>query len=131
MHGYPNQVSHGRTSSGYPIRQPEVRAIEPPRNADLAVSALLWFLPAALAIMSVVLAPWFLLGSGICESRPDCRVDTGAGVWIMVGGGLAGFAIGAVLSGVAARRGRALFPGALIGAVLVLLAWFAASFVMV
>ncbi|MEV6319952.1 hypothetical protein AB0M45_01970 [Nocardia sp. NPDC051787] len=130
MHGYLNQVSHGTTPSGYPTREPEVRAVEPPRKADLVVSALLWFLPAALATMSVALAPWFLMAGGICAAKPECRVDTSAGVWIMVGGGVFGFAVGAALSATAARHGRALFPGALVGAVLVLLAWFAASFVM-
>ncbi|MEU2035987.1 hypothetical protein [Nocardia amamiensis] len=130
MHGYLNQVSPGTTPSGYPTREPEVRAVEPPRKGDLVVSALLWFLPATLAMMSVVLAPWFLLAGGICAAKPECRVDTSAGVWIMVGGGIFGFAVGAALSATAARHGRALFPGALVGAVLVLLAWFAASFVM-
>lgn len=130
MHGYLNQVSHGTTPSGYPMREPEVRAVAPPRRTDLVLSALLWLLPATLAMMSVVLAPWFLMAGGICASKPECRVDTSAGVWIMVGGGVLGFAVGAALSATAARHGRALFPGALVGAVLVLLAWFAASFVM-
>ncbi|WP_280491379.1 hypothetical protein [Nocardia asiatica] len=130
MHGYLNQVSQSTTPSGYPTREPETRAVEPPRNADLVLSALLWLLPATLAAMSAVLAPWFLMAGGICDSKPECRVDTSAGVWIMVGGGILGFAIGALLSGMAARQGRALFPGALIGAVLVVLAWFAASFLM-
>ncbi|MBF6079285.1 hypothetical protein ACWEPH_30785 [Nocardia beijingensis] len=130
MHGYLNQVSHGTTPSGYPTREPETRAVEPPRTADLVVSALLWFLPATLAAMSTVLAPWFLMAGGICASKPECRVDTSAGVWIMVGGGIVGFALGAALSVLAARQGRAMFPGALVGAVLVLLAWFAASFLM-
>ncbi|MBF6468384.1 hypothetical protein IU427_24905 [Nocardia beijingensis] len=130
MHGYLNQVSQGTTPSGYPMREPETRAVEPPRTADLLVSALLWFLPATLAAMSTVLAPWFLMASGVCASKPECRVDTSAGVWIMVGGGIVGFAVGVLLSGMAARQGRALFPGALVGAVLVLLAWVAASFLM-
>ncbi|MGQ4615437.1 hypothetical protein [Nocardia sp. R7R-8] len=130
MHGYLSQVSHGTTPSGYPTREPETRAVEPPRTADLVVSALLWFLPATLAAMSTVLAPWFLMAGGICASKPECRVDTSAGVWIMVGGGIVGFALGALWSMTAARHGRAMFPGALVGAVLVLLAWFAASFAM-
>jgi hypothetical protein len=130
MHGYLNQVSQGTTPSGYPTREPETRVVAPPRPADLVVSALLWFLPATLAAMSTILAPWFLMAGGICASKPECRVDTSAGVWIMVGGGIVGFAVGVLLSGMAARQGRALFPGALVGAVLVMLAWFAASFLM-
>ncbi|MEU1549707.1 hypothetical protein [Nocardia sp. NPDC005745] len=130
MHGYLNQVSQGTTPSGYPTREPETHVVAPPRPADLVVSALLWFLPATLAAMSTILAPWFLMAGGICASKPECRVDTSAGVWIMVGGGIVGFAVGVLLSGMAARQGRALFPGALVGAVLVVLAWFAASFLM-
>ncbi|MEU7629793.1 hypothetical protein AB0C34_07360 [Nocardia sp. NPDC049220] len=131
MHGYLNQVSQGASPSGYPTRESiEPRAVEPPGSADLIVSALLWFLPATLAMMSVVLAPWFLMAGGVCESKPGCRVDISAGVWVMVGGGITGFVVGAVMSGRAAKQGRALFPGALVGAVLVVLAWFAGSFLM-
>ncbi|MGO4618235.1 hypothetical protein AB4305_32765 [Nocardia sp. 2YAB30] len=131
MHGYLNQVSQGATPSGYPTRESsDTRPVEPPSNADLIVSALLWFLPASLAMMSAVIAPWFLLAGGVCDSKPACHVDTSAGAWVMIGGGIVGFVIGAVMSGMAAKQGRALFPGAVLGAALVLLAWFAGSFLL-
>ncbi|WP_328395196.1 hypothetical protein [Nocardia sp. NBC_00416] len=104
--------------------------IPAPRTPDLVVTALLWFLLATLAIVSVAISPWFLLATGVCEGRADCSTDPSTGNWIIVLGGCLGFLFGAATTVNAARSGRALYPGALVGVVLVLAAWLAGSFLM-
>ncbi|MBF6347997.1 hypothetical protein IU448_03080 [Nocardia flavorosea] len=104
--------------------------LPPPRETDLVITALLWFLLATLAIVSVVISPWFLLAMGVCEGRTGCSTDPSTGNWIIVLGGCFGFLLGAATSVNAARSGRALYPGALIGVALVLAAWLAGSLLM-
>ncbi|MFI5719230.1 hypothetical protein [Nocardia sp. NPDC051750] len=101
-----------------------------PRQHDLVITALLWFLLAALAIVSVVISPWFLLAMGVCEGRTGCTTDPSTGNWVIVLGGCFGFLLGAATSINAARSGRALYPGAIIGVALVLAAWLAGSLLM-
>ncbi|MFI9533793.1 hypothetical protein ACIG56_11140 [Nocardia fusca] len=104
--------------------------IPAPREFDLVITALLWFLLATLAIVSVAISPWFLLATGVCEGRADCSADPSTGNWIIVLGGCFGFLIGAATTVNAARSGRALYPGALLGLALVLAAWLAGSLLM-
>lgn len=104
--------------------------IPAPREPDLVITALLWFLLATLAIVSVAISPWFLLAMGVCEGRTGCRTDPSIGNWIIVLGGCFGFLLGAATSLNAARGGRPLYPGALIGVGLVLAAWLAGSLLM-
>ncbi|WP_459546347.1 hypothetical protein [Nocardia sp. X0981] len=104
--------------------------IPAPREPDLVITALLWFLLATLAIVSVAISPWFLLAMGVCEGRTGCSTDPSIGNWIIVLGGCFGFLLGAATSLNAARSGRSLYPGALIGVGLVLAAWLAGSLLM-
>ncbi|MGW0177991.1 hypothetical protein [Nocardia sp. NPDC003345] len=128
---FPNQIS-----TDYPISPIPDDAygrggpVPAPRERDLVITGLLWFLLATLAIVSVVLSPWFLLAMGVCEGRAGCSTDPSVGNWIIVLGGSLGFLLGAGVSVNAARSGRALYPGALIGVGLVLAAWLAGSLLM-
>lgn len=128
---FPNQMT-----TDYPVAPIPAEAygrggpVPAPRETDLVITALLWFLLATLAIVSVVISPWFLLAMGVCEGRADCSTDPSTGNWIIVLGGCFGFLLGAATSINAARSGRALYPGALIGVVLVLAAWLAGSLLM-
>lgn len=130
MYGYPDQVPPHHRPMPYPVAERHSEPVPPPRPLDMAVSALLWLLPAFLAMVSAVMAPWFLLAGGVCEVKPSCTTDPTLGGWVIVAGGVVGFLLGASASALAARNGRPMYPGALLGVVLVLMAWLVGSLLM-
>lgn len=103
------------------------RAWAVPDSGDMLLSALLWMLLGFPTVVALVMSPWFLVAITVCDTRPACHVGTSLGGWVIVVGGMVGFVAGAVLSVRAAARGRRLFPGAIVGTVLVLVAWLVGS----
>ncbi|GAA5052391.1 hypothetical protein [Nocardia callitridis] len=128
MHDY---LNHLQTDQTAPVRGNGFAAANARSNADMIITGLIWCIPAALAMISLFLMSWFLMAASACTAKnTTCAADPTIGLWVMTLGGIVSFVIGTAMSFGAARRGRPMFPGAIVGTVLVLATWLAGAFLM-